>query len=697
MLPFKRRWFILVAFFFFFSFSLSVSSVSGQTAVPVARKGIIDLRQMDLNKKIIPLNGEWAMYWKQLLTPTDTPSVLPAYISLPSLWRTNLINGVHLTDKGYASYTLTVLLPRHQNKLAIQVPDVYTSSRFFVNGVEQAAAGNPDTSDEKTKPAFIHKITEVVTDADTLHLLLQVANFKHSRGGVTKEIILGDHTKLLHNRKVDEALDLLLTGCLFMTGLFFFGLFLFGRHDKSILYFSLFAIAYSYRIIGSHTYALQSIFPDIPWIVTVRFEYLSLLISVIFFSLYTKRLYPKDTNKYVIGVQLFFCLTLTAIVLLFPPMVFTSLLNVFLFVMLFMILYGFYIYIKAQRNKRVGAIFALMSTGVLLLVFIIIILEYFQIIKAQKYTLFAGYISFFFLQSLILLFRFTNALKRTMTELDQKRQVVEESNVALQKSMEELNATQAQLIQSEKMASLGELTAGIAHEIQNPLNFVNNFSELNNELIDEMNAELATGNLQTATEIAKDIRQNMEKINHHGKRADAIVKGMLQHSRNSHGVKEPTDINELCSEYLRLAYHGLRAKDKSFNAIMKTEFDHSIRKINLIPQDMGRVILNLITNAFYAVTDKKKQAVEPYEPTVLVGTKQKEGEIMITVYDNGMGIPPVIREKIFQPFFTTKPTGQGTGLGLSMSYDIVTKGHGGQLTMSTELGQYTVFTIVLKA
>ena len=280
---------------------------------------------------------------------------------------------------------------------------------------------------------------------------------------------------------------------------------------------------------------------------------------------------------------------------------------------------------------------------------------------------------------------------------------------ALNNSLENLKATQTQLIQSEKMASLGELTAGIAHEIQNPLNFVNNFSEVSNELIDEMNEEIAKGDLEEAKAIAKDIKQNLEKINHHGKRADSIVKGMLQHSRASSGEKEPTDLNVLADEYLRLAYHGLRAKDKSFNATLETDFDSSIGKISVVPQDLGRVILNLITNAFYAVKEKSsfanssKEASakledsedDTYEPTVTVSTKKTKEGIEISVKDNGNGIPEEIKEKIFQPFFTTKPTGQGTGLGLSMSYDIVTKGHGGNLKVETEEGKGTTFCINL--
>ncbi len=282
--------------------------------------------------------------------------------------------------------------------------------------------------------------------------------------------------------------------------------------------------------------------------------------------------------------------------------------------------------------------------------------------------------------------------------LQQQKVLQEEVNkqtLEIRTTLTNLKATQSQLIQSEKMASLGELTAGIAHEIQNPLNFVNNFSEVNKELLTELNEEIDKANYEEVKAIAKDVIDNEEKINHHGKRADAIVKGMLQHSRSSSGQKEATDINALADEYLRLAYHGLRAKDKSFNATMKTDFDESVGMVNIIPQDIGRVILNLITNAFYVVDEKKKQQPEGYEPNVSVSTKKKGNKVFISVKDNGNGIPQQVLDKIFQPFFTTKPTGKGTGLGLSMSYDIVTKGHGGELSVTTEQGIYAEFSIVL--
>jgi signal transduction histidine kinase/ligand-binding sensor domain-containing protein len=299
--------------------------------------------------------------------------------------------------------------------------------------------------------------------------------------------------------------------------------------------------------------------------------------------------------------------------------------------------------------------------------------------------------AFFGIMTSIVRFR-SRTLKRQNQILEEK--VVNRTN-QLQKSLNDLQETQKQLIQSEKMASLGELTAGIAHEIQNPLNFVNNFSEINSELISEMKVELSKGNIEEAKNIANDINENEKKIIFHGKRADGIVKGMLQHSRSSSGVKEPTDVNVLADEYLRLAYHGLRAKDKSFNASMKTEFDESIGKVSIVPQDIGRVILNLITNAFYAVTERKNLSGEGFEPMVTVSTRKSGSTVEIIVKDNGNGIPQKALDKIFQPFFTTKPTGQGTGLGLSMSYDIVTNAHHGEIRVKTNEGEGTEFIVVL--
>jgi two-component system NtrC family sensor kinase len=316
--------------------------------------------------------------------------------------------------------------------------------------------------------------------------------------------------------------------------------------------------------------------------------------------------------------------------------------------------------------------------------------------QLRIYFLLAGFIALLVLA--LILLRNNRNKQKAYALLQNQKQETDKQRSKAEQALAELKSTQSQLIQSEKMASLGELTAGIAHEIQNPLNFVNNFSDVNEELLTEMKDELSKGKIDDAIALANNAIENQKKINHHGKRADAIVKNMLQHSRASSGKKEPTDINALAEEYLRLSYHGLRAKDKSFNAITKTDFDNNIGKIDVIPQDIGRVILNLINNAFYAVDEKKssfaKASEDKYEPTVSVSTRKENGKVEIKVSDNGNGIPQKVLDKIFQPFFTTKPTGQGTGLGLSLSYDII-KAHGGELKVETREGEGSEFIIQL--
>lgn len=286
----------------------------------------------------------------------------------------------------------------------------------------------------------------------------------------------------------------------------------------------------------------------------------------------------------------------------------------------------------------------------------------------------------------------------TVNEWKQKNEelekIIKKKSKDLNESLEHLKATQAQLIQLEKMAGLGQLTAGIAHEIKNPLNFVNNFSEVSKELIEEMQEELKNGNYELVKEITNDVVQNLEKIHYHGKRADDIVKGMLLHSRSNTGKKEDITVNSFIDEYLRLAYHGLRAKDKSFNARLETCFDEKAGKIRGVPQELGRVVLNLLTNAFYAVNEKKQEAGEEFEPTVKIETRVEEGFLKIKISDNGKGISEEIKDKIFQPFFTTKPTGLGTGLGLSLSYDII-KAHGGEIEVASQEGRGTCFCISL--
>ena len=288
-----------------------------------------------------------------------------------------------------------------------------------------------------------------------------------------------------------------------------------------------------------------------------------------------------------------------------------------------------------------------------------------------------------------LLYRNNKQKQKANTQLQAQKDEV-------QTALHQLKTTQSQLIQAEKMASLGELTAGVAHEIQNPLNFMNNFSDLNKELIDEMQHELLADNKQEAILISNNIKENEEKINHHGKRADGIVKNMLQHSRTSTGQKEFANINALADEYFRLSYHGIRAKDNSFNVTMQTDFDPAVGELHIVRSDIGRVLLNLFNNAFYSVAEKAKGRTPGYTPTIYAGTKKTGDRVEIRIRDNGTGIPQKVVDKIFQPFFTTKPTGQGTGLGLSLSYDIV-KAHGGEIKVNTKEGEYTEFIVQIPA
>jgi two-component system, NtrC family, sensor kinase len=317
--------------------------------------------------------------------------------------------------------------------------------------------------------------------------------------------------------------------------------------------------------------------------------------------------------------------------------------------------------------------------------------------RTRTYTLLSA-IGVFMLLAIIF-YRNNRQKQKANHLLSEQKEEISAQRDNLEQALDELKTTQTQLIQSEKMASLGELTAGIAHEIQNPLNFVNNFSEVNKEMLEELKTESkkqkAERDEALEIELIDNLIDNEEKISHHGKRADSIVKGMLEHSRNAGGQKEPTDINQLADEYLRLSYHGLRAKDKSFNAELVTGFDPDLPKITATAQDIGRVLLNLFNNAFYAVNQKQKTAGADYKPEVSISTSAENGQVIIKVKDNGVGIPDSIKEKIMQPFFTTKPTGEGTGLGLSLTYDMVVKGHGGSIDVDSKENKYTLFTIKL--
>jgi len=377
------------------------------------------------------------------------------------------------------------------------------------------------------------------------------------------------------------------------------------------------------------------------------------------------------------------------------------------------------ILLEARKNGGSGAGILLISTSTFCVLFFIIIPVYLNgdlrlafLISVVAVTITLIFLSIFVAGEFARTWRLLQTRvteveqlsQKTIAQEQEKQQILTsqketlETQVAkrtteLKKSLHDLKSAQNQLVQSEKMASLGELTAGIAHEIQNPLNFVNNFSEVSMEMLDEMELELNKINAPEAKAIAADVKQNLEKIKHHGKRADSIVKGMLQHSRAGRRTSEPTDLNKLADEYLRLAYHGLRAKDKSFDTEIETNFDRSLPLINIVAQDIGRVLLNLYNNAFYALQQKEKNEDGNYKSIIKVSTTLNGKFAEITVWDNGTGIPDAIKDKILQPFFTTKPTGEGTGLGLSISYDIIVKEHNGKINVNSKEGEYTAFII----
>jgi signal transduction histidine kinase len=488
--------------------------------------------------------------------------------------------------------------------------------------------------------------------------------------------------------------------------------------DSAYLFYVLYVVFMTLTNIIEEGLAFEYLWPNTPQlnhyvnIVACLTGCFAILFSAVF--LHTRE-NAKRMHKFLFG--LLFCYIACVIIILsgnrFLGMLTTEFISLIAVVSLF--LTGIVVY----RNGFKPAKYYLIAWTTLLIGVIVFLLKDFNIVPYNQITVNGMRIGSG-IEALLLSFALANKINTyreekekaealAFAQVKENEKLVLEQNVILETKvtertkelkhlLEELSDTQTQLIQKEKLASLGELTAGIAHEIQNPLNFVNNFSEINKELIAEMNAEIDKENFNEVRSIAQNVSENQEKINHHGKRADAIVKGMLQHSRTSTGAKEPTDINALADEYLRLSYHGLRSKDNSFNATMKTDFDASIGKINIIPQDIGRVLLNLYNNAFYATGEKQKVESEKqksdYQPTLSIQTKKMSDKVVLTVMDNGMGIPQKVIDKIFQPFFTTKPTGQGTGLGLSLSYDII-KAHGGEIKVNTMEGEFTEFMVQL--
>ncbi|HEY4147321.1 MAG TPA: 7TM diverse intracellular signaling domain-containing protein, partial [Chitinophagaceae bacterium] len=423
-------------------------SSAQNVGAPLASQGILDLRKSNLSSGWIPLDGEWQFYWKQLLSPATDSIPAGELIHFPSLW-TEAVQGRKAHPSfGYASYTLTVLLPKQRPELGFEVPDTYCAYRLFVNGKKIAQNGLPDSSANIAFPFWSTQVVGAGTAADTLHLLLQVANFWHSKGGVYKDILVGDRNMLLLKHHRETASDLVLAGCLFMGGLFFFGLFVFGTKDKAILFFSLFCIVYSYRMVGTDLYVLHAVFPRLSWYIAIRLEYLTLVTAVALFSFYTLALYPREASRLVMKGMIYICFGYAAMIFFTPPHLFTQLLNPYLGLMFLYILYAPTIYIQAFRRKRSGSVYAMLSSVVALVVFFTINLRYFNLIPEVKLLVFAAYIGFFFLQSLVLSHRFSETLR--------------------------LAASQAR----QGLKAKSEFLSTMSHEIRTPLNSVIGMSHL---------------------------------------------------------------------------------------------------------------------------------------------------------------------------------------------------------------------------
>jgi len=590
-----------------------------------AQKGVLDLRNADLFDHPVKLHGEWKFYWMHLLSPDNLTSATPDVAPYPRLWKDLSLHGRKYPTQGYATYSLTVLLPKRRPRIGLEVPDTYCSYKLFVNGAVQSQNGQPDTTRDASIPFWATRTVVLPAgETDTLQVVIQIANFWHAKGGPYKEILLGNKDDLILKKYQDAAYDFTLAGCLFMGGLFFLGLFIFGRHDKTTLYFSLFCLIYSYRMVGTDTYTLHLLFSDLSWFVTIRIEYLSLSLSVALFSLYTRHLYPNDTHPTFMKGMIWFCHLYTAIIILTPPTIFTRFMTTFLVVMFFCIAYAMYVYIRAARHKRSGSLFALLSTAVMLFVFLLLNLHFFGFIPPLRPVIFTGYISFFFLQSLSLSHRFAHTFKQA--------------------------AFQAQ----QGLRAKSEFLSTMSHEIRTPLNAV-----------------IGMTHLLLRNEPRADQKEDLGVLLFSANNLLSIVNNILDYNKIEEGKigfeQIPMDLPAIARNIVA----GLQnaAGEKGISLLLEVD-ERLDRKLVGDPTRTSQVINNLVHNAVKFTKEGSVRLIIHVETLT-----RDAATVLVKVVDTGIGIAREKQSMIFDRFTqadsSTSRSYGGTGLGLAITKRIL--------------------------
>ena len=612
---------------------------------PVAQKGLLDLRKVNLNDKPLTLNGEWGFFWDQLLSPDSLPSVVPDYVPFPVLWKDLHLNGQPLTSRGYATYTLTILLPHKRPRIGMEIPDVYSAYKLYVNGVVQSQNGQPGRTAEEATPFWATRTIALPPgEKDTLSLVLQIANFWHAKGGPYKEILIGDKDELFQKKNRDAAYDLVLAGCMFMGGLFFLGLFVFGRHDKTTLYFSLFCILYSYRMVGTDAYVLHTLFMNLNWFITIRIEYITLSLGAVLFCSYTKHLFPEDIHPLVMKGMIWFCLLFTVINMFTPPIIFTGLLNVFLAMMFVCIGYALiFVNIRAARKRRSGSLYALLSTVVMLLILLLSNLTYFHLIPPLKLLVFAGYLAFFFLQSLSLSHRFADTFQRAT-----------------------LQAQQGLRAKSEFLSTM-------SHEIRTPLNAV-----------------IGMTHLLLRSEPREDQKEDLDVLLFSANNLLSIVNNILDYNKIEEGKIGFEHIPMDLPAIARNIVAGLKnaAHEKGISLLVTVD-DRLNKKLIGDPTRTSQVINNLVHNAI-----KFTREGSVHLSIALEAIMADEATITVKVTDTGIGIAPEKQDMIFDRFTqadsSTSRSYGGTGLGLAITKKILAL-QGVLLQLKSEPGKGSQF------